>query len=82
MPVLARQGRRGDGEHRHLARHPVRHQPGERQLVSRLDAVARDAAEAGLVAPVVFIIGRVVAACRPWSSAWMAALETGVRLHA
>jgi len=56
--------------------------PGERQLVSRVDAVARDAAEAGLVAPVVFIIGRVVAACRPWSSAWMAALETGVRLHA
>lgn len=56
--------------------------PGERHLVSRLDAVARDAAEAGLAAPVVFIIGQVVQAYRPWSAGWTSALETGIRLHA
>ena len=50
--------------------------PRERHLVSRLDAIAQDAAEAGLVAPVVFIIGRVVDAYRPWSAAWMTALES------
>jgi uroporphyrin-III C-methyltransferase len=35
--------------------------PRERRLVSRLDAIARDTAEAGLASPVLFIIGQVVA---------------------
>lgn len=57
--------------------------PAERRLVSRLDAVARDAAGAGLAAPVVFIIGRVVEACQSSSVEWAAsALEGGMRLHA
>jgi uroporphyrin-III C-methyltransferase len=37
----------------------------ERRLLSRLDAIARDAAEAGLAAPVLFIIGRVVEVAQP-----------------
>jgi uroporphyrin-III C-methyltransferase len=57
--------------------------PGERRLVSRLDAVARDSAEAGLAAPVVFIIGRVVDACRPRSFEWTSpAAAGGLRLDA
>jgi uroporphyrin-III C-methyltransferase len=57
--------------------------PDERRLVSRLDAIARDAAENGLVAPVVFIIGRVVEAYQPRSVEWMtSALQVGAWLHA
>ncbi len=34
--------------------------PREERLVSRLDSIARDAAEADLAAPILFIVGRVV----------------------
>jgi uroporphyrin-III C-methyltransferase len=59
--------------------------PRERRLVSRLDAIARDAAEAGLAAPVLFIIGRVVGLYQPAPVDWIArALESGIPrgLHA
>ncbi|MCB1370557.1 MAG: uroporphyrinogen-III C-methyltransferase [Rhodobacteraceae bacterium] len=39
--------------------------PHERRLVSRLDAIARDAREAGLAAPVLFVLGRVAALADP-----------------
>ncbi|HMQ92520.1 MAG TPA: uroporphyrinogen-III C-methyltransferase [Amaricoccus sp.] len=39
--------------------------PRERRLVSRLDAIARDAREAGLAAPVLFVVGRVAALAAP-----------------
>ena len=39
--------------------------PQERRLASRLDAIARDAAEAGLAAPVLFIIGQVAGLYQP-----------------
>ena len=59
--------------------------PRERRLLSRLDAIARDAAEAGLTAPVLFIIGRVVGLYRPCAVDWAARfLESGIPrgLHA
>jgi uroporphyrin-III C-methyltransferase len=49
--------------------------PRERRLVSRLDAIAHDAAEAGLAAPVLFIIGRVVAEHQPLPVDWITTLE-------
>ena len=39
--------------------------PRETRLVSRLDAIARDALEADMAAPVLFIVGRVVELHRP-----------------
>jgi uroporphyrin-III C-methyltransferase len=59
--------------------------PGERRLLSRLDAIARDAAEAGLTAPVLFIIGRVVEVYQPCPPDWVVrALASGIPrgLHA
>ena len=43
--------------------------PRERRLISRLDAIARDAREAGLAAPVLFVVGRVVTLADPLSAA-------------
>ncbi len=39
--------------------------PRERRLISRLDAIAGDALEAGLAAPVLFLVGRVVSLACP-----------------
>jgi uroporphyrin-III C-methyltransferase len=46
--------------------------PRERRLLSRLDAIASDAAQAGLAAPVLFIIGRVAALYEPGAADWIA----------
>ena len=56
--------------------------PDERRLVSRLDSIARDAAGAGLGAPVLFIIGRVVELYRPEWIAGALRGEIRERLHA